>query len=78
MLITLADTVLILFGLQKKAKYLEWFIGALFAAVSLCFVILMVQSRPPFVEIVKGLVPHERWDAQMLYLSCSILGATVM
>jgi len=77
-IVTLADTLLILFGLQRAAKYLEYFIGILFAVVTACFVALMVKSQPPALSILYGCIPHEVWTPKMLYLSASVLGATVM
>jgi manganese transport protein len=75
-LITAADTLILLalqrFGIRK----IEAFILSLVIMIGLCFVVEIFLSKPQLLPMLAGLVPH--LDNRNLYLAIGILGATVM
>jgi manganese transport protein len=75
-LVTAADTLVLLalqrFGIRK----IEAFILSLVVMIGLCFVIEIVLARPEFAAVAAGLVP--RIDSKSLYIAIGIIGATVM
>jgi manganese transport protein len=75
-LLTAADTLLVLWFQSFGIRAIEAFVLALITVMAACFCIEIVWARPAFSEILTGLAP--RLDSQTLYLAVTILGATVM
>lgn len=75
-LITAADTIVLLalqrFGIRK----IEAFIISLVVMIGLCFVIEIFLAKPEIAPLLAGLIPI--LDGKSLYLAIGILGATVM
>jgi len=75
--ITMFDTFLLLFLMNKGIKKMEAFIIGLIAIIGLSFLAEMFFAQPDAGEIVKGLVPTIPSSAA-LYIAIGIIGATVM
>jgi manganese transport protein len=75
-LLTAADTLLLLVLQNFGIRTLEAFILSLIAVMGVCFGIEIFLAKPPPAEIITGLVP--RLDRDSLYIAIGILGATVM
>ena len=75
-LITAADTLLLLWFQSFGIRTIEAFVLALIAVIAACFGIEILWAKPLFSEIVTGLVPHLNRDS--LYVAIGIIGATVM
>jgi manganese transport protein len=75
--ITLLDTLLLLFLLNKGMRKLEGFIISLIFIVGIAFLAQMFIVQPSVIEIAKGFVPS-KLNATSLYLAIGIIGATVM
>jgi manganese transport protein len=75
--ITMLDTFLLLFLMNKGIKKMEAFIIALIAIIGLSFLAEMFFAKPDAAEVVKGLVPSIPSGAA-LYIAIGIIGATVM
>ena len=83
--LTLVDVLLILLfyspsGSMRRLRAFELFIVLLVLAVVVCFCIqLSLITNTPVGEVFKGYLPSSAIvSGQGLYLSCGILGATVM
>jgi manganese transport protein len=76
-LITLLDTVLLLYLQRLGMRKLEAFIITLILIIGFCFFIEMFFAKPDFHEVVKGFVPTLSGNAA-LYIAIGIIGATVM
>ena len=86
--ITVVDVLIILLfwspgGSLKRLRYFEFFVVALVIGVVICFCVelsFIHNHRNVAVgEVLKGYIPSSAVvDGQGLYLSCGILGATVM
>ncbi|KAI9780747.1 MAG: hypothetical protein M1839_006534 [Geoglossum umbratile] len=83
--ITLVDVLVILFfyrpsGPLRNLRYFEFFVMALVLGVVICFCIQLSYIRDATVgEVFRGYLPSSSIvEANGLYLSCGILGATVM
>ncbi|MCJ1246331.1 hypothetical protein MMC30_003538 [Trapelia coarctata] len=83
--LTIVDTLLILFlynpnGSMRRIRLFEYFVMALVLAVVICFCIQLSYIENTSVgEVFKGYLPSSAIiDGSGLYLSCGILGATVM
>ena len=86
--ITVVDVLIILFfwspsGSLKRLRYFEFFVVALVFGVVICFCVELSfihdQNNTAVGEVLKGYIPSSAVvDGQGLYLSCGILGATVM
>jgi manganese transport protein len=76
-LITVLDTFLLLFLINKGIKKMEAFIIALVAIIGIAFFFEMIFAQPDVSKIVLGLVPSLPNDAA-LYIAIGIIGATVM
>jgi manganese transport protein len=75
--ITVLDSFLLLFLLNKGIRKLEAFIISLVALIGASFLIQLIIAKPHMSEIAKGLIPGiENKDA--LYIAIGIIGATVM
>lgn len=76
-LITVLDTFLLLFLINKGIRKMEAFIIALVAIIGLSFVFEMIFAQPEIPKIIGGLIPSLPNDAA-LYIAIGIIGATVM
>ncbi len=76
-LLTAADTLLLLWFTRLGIRVIEGFVLSLIALIAGCFLVeIWWAGWPVFGELGRGLVPHI--SAQNLYLAIGILGATVM
>jgi manganese transport protein len=75
-LITAADTLLILVLQNYGIRTLEAFILSLISMMAGCFLIEIWLAKPAAGEMVTGLIPSLNRDS--LYVAIGILGATVM
>ncbi len=75
-LLTAADTILVLWFSRYGIRLIEGIILCLIGIVAACFLVELVYARPLVREIFSGLIP--RIDNNTLYAAVVILGATVM
>lgn len=75
--ITVLDTFLLLFLLNKGIRKMEAFILALVAIIGLSFIAQMFIVKPDASGIIKGFLPHAL-EGDALYIAIAIIGATVM
>lgn len=75
--ITMLDTFLLLFLMNKGIKKMEAFIICLIAIIGFSFLAEMFFAKPDMGEVVKGLVPDIP-NSAALYIAIGIIGATVM
>ena len=75
-LITAADTVLLLWLNRLGMRAMEAFVLALIAVMAGCFAVELWMAKPIWSQIAGGLIPHI--DSKSLYIAIGILGATVM
>jgi len=75
--LTLTDTVLMLFLMNRGMRKLEVFIMSMIFIVGLSFLIEMFIVSPDAAGIVKGFVP-QNLSGSALYIAIGIIGATVM
>ncbi len=75
-LLTAADTLLLLWFQSFGMRTLEAFVLALIAVIAGCFFVEVLWARPAFMDLATGLIPHLHRDS--LYLIVTIVGATVM
>jgi manganese transport protein len=75
-MLTAADTLLILWFTRFGIRFIEAFVLALITIIGACFAIEIFFARPSLSEMVVGLIP--RLNDQSLYVAIGILGATVM
>src|SRR5206468_790836 len=76
-LLTAADTLLLLWFQRFGIRAMEAFVLALIAIIGGCFFIEILLSKPVFSEVVTGLIPRLS-GMEGLYAAIAILGATVM
>lgn len=76
-LITLFDTILLLYLQKLGMRKLESFIICLIAIIGTCFLLEMIIAKPKMGEVIKGFVPYLPGHAA-LYIAIGIIGATVM
>ena len=76
-LITVLDTFLLLFLINKGIRKMEAFIIALVAIIGFSFVFEMIFAQPEVGSILKGLIPSLPSE-EALYIAIGIIGATVM
>ena len=76
-LITVLDTFLLLFLINKGIRKMEAFIIALVAVIGFSFVFEMIFAQPEVSQIVTGLIPSIP-NSAALYIAIGIIGATVM
>lgn len=74
--LTAADTLLVLWFTRYGIRAVEAFILSLVSIIGICFFAELVLAKPNFAEVATGLIP--RLDGQSLYVAIGILGATVM
>lgn len=75
--ITMLDTLLLLFLLNKGMRRLEGFIVSLIFIVGLSFLIEMIIVKPDMPELARGFIPTAL-NHDALYIAIGIIGATVM
>ncbi|MBP6551318.1 MAG: Nramp family divalent metal transporter [Flavobacterium sp.] len=76
-LITVLDTFLLLFLINKGIRKMEAFIIVLVAIIGFSFVFEMIFAEPELDKVVYGLIPSIPSEAA-LYIAIGIIGATVM
>lgn len=75
-ILTAADTLLLLWFQSFGIRTIEAFVLALITVIAACFCIEIIWAKPSISEMFTGLAP--RLDRQTLYIAVTILGATVM
>jgi manganese transport protein len=75
--ITVFDSFILLFLLNKGIRKLEAFIISLVVLIGISFFIQLVIAKPSGADIVSGLIPFIE-DDDALYIAIGIIGATVM
>jgi len=75
-LLTAADTLLLLWFQSFGIRTIEAFVLSLIMIIAACFCIEIFWAKPSAAEMFTGLVPH--LDRTTLYVAVTILGATVM
>ncbi|MGA3259639.1 MAG: Nramp family divalent metal transporter [Bryobacteraceae bacterium] len=75
-ILTAADTLLLLWFQSFGIRAIEAFILSLITVMAVCFCIEVFWAHPAAGELFNGLVP--RLNGSSLYLAVTILGATVM
>ncbi|XHR96941.1 Nramp family divalent metal transporter [Mucilaginibacter sp. UC70_90] len=81
--LTITDTVLMLYLMNKGMRKLEGFIISMIFIVGLSFLVEMFIVKPDVIEVAKGFIPGnlfkgDKISQQMLYIAIGIIGATVM
>jgi len=76
-IITVLDTFLLLFLINKGMRKMEAFIIALVAIIGFSFVFEMVFAQPEMSKVLTGLIPSLP-NSDALYIAIGIIGATVM
>src|SRR6202012_4764371 len=75
--LTLTDTILMLFLMNKGMRKLEAFIVSLIFVIGVSFLVEMFIVKPDFGEVAKGFLPS-KLSGDALYIAIGIIGATVM
>ncbi|MDB5030289.1 Nramp family divalent metal transporter [Mucilaginibacter sp.] len=75
--LTITDTLLMLFLMNKGMRKLEGFIVSMILIVGLSFLIEMFIVTPDVKEVAKGFIPANL-TGSALYIAIGIIGATVM
>ncbi len=75
-LLTAADTLLVLWFSRLGIRVIEAFVLGLIAIIGGCFGFEILLAHPSAPDIVKGLIP--RLNSNSLFLAVGIFGATVM
>lgn len=76
-IITVLDTFLLLFLINKGIRKMEAFIIALVAIIGFSFIFEMIFAEPELPKILAGLIPSIP-NETALYIAIGIIGATVM
>ncbi|MGZ3822162.1 MAG: Nramp family divalent metal transporter, partial [Mucilaginibacter sp.] len=81
--LTITDTILMLFLMNRGMRKLEIFIMSMIFIIGLSYLIEMFIVGPDIVGIAKGFIPNnlfkgDKVSQEMLYISIGIIGATVM
>ena len=76
-LITVLDTFLLLFLINKGIRKMEAFIIVLVAIIGFSFIFEMIFAEPELDKVIYGLIPSIPSSAA-LYIAIGIIGATVM
>nr|WP_315188897.1 Nramp family divalent metal transporter [uncultured Flavobacterium sp.] len=76
-LITVLDTFLLLFLINKGIRKMEAFIIVLVAIIGFSFIFEMIFAEPELNKVIYGLIPSMPNEAA-LYIAIGIIGATVM
>ncbi len=75
--ISVLDTILLLFLLQYGIKKIEAFIISLVVIISMCFFVEIFFASPDFGAVAAGFIPSLP-NNTALYLAIGIIGATIM
>ncbi|AVR44922.1 iron/manganese transporter [Christiangramia fulva] len=75
--ITVFDSFLLLFLMNKGIRRMEAFIISLVAVIGLCFFLELFFAKPDLAEIATGFIPEIK-NNRALYIAIGIIGATVM
>ncbi len=75
-LVTAADTLLVLWFTRMGIRVIEAFVLVLIATIAGCFAFEIFLARPDAHEVLTGIIP--RLNSQSLYVAVAIFGATVM
>lgn len=75
-LVTAADTLLVLWFTRLGIRVIEAFVLALIGTIAGCFAFEIFLAHPRVPEMLGGLLPRVNWRS--LYVAVGILGATVM
>src|SRR5947207_11497557 len=75
-IITAADTLLLLWFQSFGIRTIEAVVLALITVIAGCFCVEILWAKPAVGDLVTGLVPHLNRDSS--YVAIGILGATVM
>jgi manganese transport protein len=75
--LTITDTLLMLFLMNKGMRKLETFIISMIFIIGLSFLIEMFIVMPDVKEVAKGFIPNNL-SGSALYIAIGIIGATVM
>ncbi len=76
-LITVLDTFLLLFLINKGIRKMEAFIIALVVIIGFSFIFEMIFAQPEIGSVLTGLIPSMPTE-EALYIAIGIIGATVM
>jgi manganese transport protein len=76
-MITVLDTFLLLFLINKGMRKMEAFIIALVAIIGFSFIFEMIFAEPEITKVLTGLIPTMPSETA-LYIAIGIIGATVM
>ena len=76
-MITVLDTFLLLFLINKGIRKMEAFIIVLVAIIGISFIFEMIFAQPEMGKVVYGLIPSMP-NSAALYIAIGIIGATVM
>ena len=76
-LITVLDTFLLLFLINKGIRKMEAFIIVLVLIIGISFIFEMIFAQPEIGKVVYGLIPSMP-NSAALYIAIGIIGATVM
>lgn len=76
-MITVLDTFLLLFLINKGIRKMEAFIIALVMIIGLSFIFEMIFAQPEIDKVLYGLIPSLP-NESALYIAIGIIGATVM
>ena len=76
-MITVFDTFLLLFLINKGIRKMEAFIIALVLIIGFSFIFEMIFAQPSVTKIFTGLIPSLP-NSDALYIAIGIIGATVM
>jgi manganese transport protein len=79
-LLTVLDTLLILWLQHKGVRWLESFVIGLIALIAFCFIAQLAMADPVWGDVLRGYLPSASvvTNSTQLYLALGILGATVM
>ena len=76
-MLTVLDTFLLLFLINKGIRKMEAFIIALVLIIGVSFIFEMIFAQPEMGKVIYGLIPSIP-NSEALYIAIGIIGATVM
>lgn len=78
--VTAADTLLVLALQKRSVRYLEMIIVLLIATTAGCLLLEILFSRPELTPLLQGFLPTKALftNHQLLFIAVGIIGATVM
>ena len=75
--ITVFDTLLLLFLLKRGMRTMERFIVSMVFIIGIAFLVEMIIVEPVYKDVLKGFLPSSL-NGNALYIAIGIIGATVM